>query len=387
MIFGFSRARWHVPLQATGLLLTIGGYVLGHKHGGRTFPASLHGLLASIILALIVSQSVIGTYLKLHINEGTSFRRWMVFAHRLVGMSYIPFGWTQVLLGMLVLANICPVQDDASFTSLAQCAQPYFTGTFIMQYGLYSYLLHLILPRWKGQSPETWDSLILCLIGGLYAPFHQWRLDQTWLGLLLFLGGGIVSFVLSRNGRRTPMPAIVLIGVGIMEMFKSRRNDRGALSLSFGGLLALSGILRALEITLTTKRRASSQTKTPNHITGGTNWSAAVSITLLSAGLVYATSSENLLSFTGIGATNSLTYISFMLGLILALGGFVLLLGHLFRTSGRNANQPTEVHDDEQRGKFVVDDESDDEETSLRGGEAYELQGPARAEDSDDEIR
>jgi hypothetical protein len=51
-------------------------------------------------------------------------------------------------------------------SSLSSTIQ-FFIGTFLMQYGLYSYLFHLILPRWRGQSPETWDSLILCLAVGL----------------------------------------------------------------------------------------------------------------------------------------------------------------------------------------------------------------------------
>ena len=66
----------------------------------------------------------------------------------------------------------------------------------------------------------------------------------------------------------------------------------------------------------------------------------------------------------------------------------MLFLGHLFHTSGKNASGVSErPHGDEQGGKFVVDD-SDDEETSLRPGqEAYELEGPSRTVDSDDEIR
>lgn len=65
----------------------------------------------------------------------------------------------------------------------------------------------------------------------------------------------------------------------------------------------------------------------------------------------------------------------------------MLFLGYLFRTSGKNANTPPEAKDDERGGKFVVDD-SDDEETSLRrGDDAYELEGPTRTVDSDDEIR
>jgi len=163
--------------KATGFLLTIGGYILGHQHGGRTFSYSLHAIFASIIMAPIATQIILGTYLKLHINEGTPFRRWMVFSHRIVGLSYISFGWVQVLFGMLVLGDICPLGDDTPFATVVQCAEPvgkrdhfepslnstlqFFTGSFLMQYGIYSYLFSLILPRWGGQSPETWDSSLL----------------------------------------------------------------------------------------------------------------------------------------------------------------------------------------------------------------------------------
>jgi hypothetical protein len=69
-------------------------------------------------------QLVFGTYLKLHINEGTPFRGWVVFSHRIVGLSYLSFGWVQVLLGMLVLGNICPLKEDTSFTTTVQCSEP-----------------------------------------------------------------------------------------------------------------------------------------------------------------------------------------------------------------------------------------------------------------------
>jgi hypothetical protein len=73
--------------------------------------------------------------------------------------------------------------------------------------------------------------------------------------------------------------------------------------------------------------------------------------------------------------------------LCIALGGYVLTLTHLFQTSGRNTNKTPDLRDGERGGKFVVE-ESDDEETNLRGGdEAYELEGPSRTVDSDDEIR
>ena len=73
--------------------------------------------------------------------------------------------------------------------------------------------------------------------------------------------------------------------------------------------------------------------------------------------------------------------------LCVALSGYVLFLGYLFQTSGRNANKTSDPRDGERGGKFVVE-ESDDEETNLRvGEEAYELEGPSRTVDSDDEIR
>jgi hypothetical protein len=76
-------------------------------------------------------QITLGTYLKLHINEGTKFRSWMVFAHRIVGLSYLIFGWAQVLFGMLVLGNICPLDKDATRISLLKCAEPVSIEIFV----------------------------------------------------------------------------------------------------------------------------------------------------------------------------------------------------------------------------------------------------------------
>jgi hypothetical protein len=94
---------------------------MGHMHGGRTFPPSLHGELASIIIVPICLQLLIGIYLKLHVNEDTTFRAWTVFLHWIVGLSYPAFGWTQVLFGLLVSGGLCPL-DGTSNT--LKCAEP-----------------------------------------------------------------------------------------------------------------------------------------------------------------------------------------------------------------------------------------------------------------------
>lgn len=68
----------------------------------------------------------------------------------------------------------------------------------------------------------------------------------------------------------------------------------------------------------------------------------------------------------------------------MGVGGFLLFLGHLYRTTGRNAQ--TDIRGEDRGGKFVVE-ESDEEDTALRPGEAYEMHGAPRTFDSDDEMR
>jgi len=77
------RSRWHVPVQTAALVLTAGGYLLGHKHGGRKFPESLHEIASNIIMVPLLIQAVLGVYLKLHIHE-KSIRPWAVLAHGIV---------------------------------------------------------------------------------------------------------------------------------------------------------------------------------------------------------------------------------------------------------------------------------------------------------------
>ncbi|PVG04068.1 hypothetical protein CPB86DRAFT_747230 [Serendipita vermifera] len=376
LIFGFSRARWHVPLQATGFLLTIGGYILGHKHKGRTFPPSLHGELANIIMFAIGLQITLGTYLKLHINEGTTFRSWMVFAHRIVGLSYPILGWSQVLFGMLVLGNICPLDPDSTRASILKCAEPFATGTLVMQYGIYSYLLSMALPRWKGQSPETWDSLILCITGVLSGVLNLWRLGSIWIGIFWTVGG-IVSFILSRNGRRTVVPSVVIMITAVVEAFKATKNNDSTIYPTFASFLFLAGGARMMEVFFNAKPKQS-----PSSADRST-WSWIVAVCFASAGVVYMTSSPDFLRATGFTQIYAIPYLAFILGLALSIGAFVTLLSYLFYNTGRNA-QLFEPRREERGGKFVVED-SDEEDAMLPHSEAFELHGTIpRASESDD---
>ena len=93
-------------LQSTGIVLTIGGYFLGHIHGGRQFLKSAHGTFANIVMAFVAAQLALGTYLKLHIHE-RSIRPYAVVLHGVIGRAYPIIGWTQMLFGAIAYMGYC----------------------------------------------------------------------------------------------------------------------------------------------------------------------------------------------------------------------------------------------------------------------------------------
>jgi hypothetical protein len=80
----------------------------GHHHGGRQFPASVHGIMAGIVTWIVFivrshlrsrgeandQQVVIGVFLKLHIMEKT-IRRYIVPIHSILGKAFPLVGWTR----------------------------------------------------------------------------------------------------------------------------------------------------------------------------------------------------------------------------------------------------------------------------------------------------
>ena len=92
--------------QSTGFVLTIGGYFLGHMHGGRKFLKSAHGTFANVVMIFIAVQLALGIYLKLHIHE-RSIRPYAVVLHGIVGKAYPIIGWTQMLFGAIAYMGYC----------------------------------------------------------------------------------------------------------------------------------------------------------------------------------------------------------------------------------------------------------------------------------------
>ena len=90
--------------------------MLGHKHEGRSFPGTVrrrkiipiisiltlytmatqaHAVFGNIILIFIITQLLLGVYLKLHIHEKT-IRPYIVPFHGIIGKAWPVLGWTQV---------------------------------------------------------------------------------------------------------------------------------------------------------------------------------------------------------------------------------------------------------------------------------------------------
>ena len=112
-------------------MLTFGGYILGHVHKGRPFLSSIHGPFASILFIPIISQLVLGIYLKLHIHE-KSLRPYAVIIHGVIGKIYPLLGWTQMLLGILTFRGYCREDNLGKFcASMLYLRSPLFISNFL----------------------------------------------------------------------------------------------------------------------------------------------------------------------------------------------------------------------------------------------------------------
>lgn len=108
-VFGLTRHRLHVPTAVLGLALTSAGFIMGHKHGGRRFPHTAHGTVASLLIYVLFLQGSLGTYLKLHLkwNGEARVRPIVLFLRGLVGKTFAVLGWLQMLLGVITLRSWC----------------------------------------------------------------------------------------------------------------------------------------------------------------------------------------------------------------------------------------------------------------------------------------
>ena len=267
MVLGLVRHRLHVPLSVLSLALTTGGYLLGHSHGGRSFPHTAHGTTATLLIFYLAAQGALGLFLKTHLDVPFSrrsassnsngggragLRCIALFTHGVLGKTFPLVGWVQCLFGITTLRGWC------FGGHLGQCAAHYIMGS---AFGAYCILLLIMLKAgagWlarRGQSQEFFDSWVILLWGIVNTftehhggPWTHKDLQHTLMGVLWWAGGA-VGVWLSRGGRRTIWPGVILIFTGW-----GMSGHAQALMLStmihglFGYALMAAGTARIVEV-------------------------------------------------------------------------------------------------------------------------------------------
>ncbi|KAF9446891.1 hypothetical protein P691DRAFT_803284 [Macrolepiota fuliginosa MF-IS2] len=365
MILGLSRSRWHVPLQATGFALTIGGYFLGHAHKGRQFLPSVHGSFASFLFIPIIAQLSIGIYLKLHIHERT-IRPYFVIAHGILGKLYPVFGWTQMLFGAITFRGYCRGGH------LGQCLAHYIMGSGFIAYAIIMAIIMLIGGGWvrrSGRSPEFWDSSVITAWGivNTFTEHHGggWSvkdMQHTILGVLWW-AGGILGIWLSRNNQRNVVPSLIIILTGwAMSEHAQALEISTKVHATFGHTLMLAGVTRIVEICFFAPKTTpdSDDDNRSDHTldaTGPQNQSmesghpsAAARafrhlppFLLVSSGLLFMSATDEELAFAHDNGMDHVTYILIMFSMAFLIYALIVYLIHLYTVSGRNtANKNSE---------------------------------------------
>ncbi|KNZ78841.1 Protein YTP1 [Termitomyces sp. J132] len=365
MILGITRSRWHVPLQSTGFLLTIGGYILGHSHKGRQFLPSAHGKFASILFLPIAAQLLLGIYLKLHIHEKT-LRPWAVRAHGVFGKAWPILGWVQMLFGALTYRSYC--RGD----NLGQCLAHYIMGSGFIAYATIMAIILLVGESWvrrSGRSPEWWDSWVI-MLWGIVNTFTEHRgsiwsvkdMQHTILGVLWW-AGGLLGIFLSRDNQRNVIPGVIIILTGwAMSEHAQALMISTKVHATFGYTLMLAGCTRIIEICFFVPKYSSEEDddSTSNHTLAEHNPRLSPSIDasssesakaaasrsfrhlppflLVAAGLLFMSATDEELAFVHDNQMDHVTYILIMFSIAFFMYTFIVFLLHLYSTTGRNAS-------------------------------------------------
>jgi len=336
MILGLVRQRFHVPLQILGFLITACGYYLGHSHGGRKFQPSAHEKMASILFFPILCQFSLGVYLKLHINEGTAFRRYVVKMHGILGISYPIWGWIQMLFGAITLGGYC--RDG----NLGQCLAHYIMGSSFIMYGIVAAIVLKAGTHWlqnSGQSMEYWESWVIMLWGAVNT-FTEHRgthwshkdLQHTSLGILWWSGGALGIWN-SRHRQRSIIPAFLIILTGwAMSAHTQATATSTKVHTAFGSTLAFAGAARVVEIIAinTSKLQAIGEVVPLQHLPP---------LLLIAAGLTFMSATDEELRYIDTVGMDHVTYILLIFSAAFMIYMFMSLLIQLYLRGGKNATR------------------------------------------------
>ncbi|KAK0534074.1 hypothetical protein OC835_002799 [Tilletia horrida] len=254
MVLGLVRHRLHVPLSAASLLLTTGGYFLGHGHGGRSFPHTAHGTLASLMVFYLAAQTALGVYLKLHLRWSAEryVRPPLLLIHGVLGRLFPVVGWVQCLFGIITLRSWC------FGGHLGQCLAHHIMGSAFQAYAVIMLIMMKAAVGWlhrRGHSQEWFDSWVIFVWGLVNAftehhggPWTHKDLQHTLMGVS-WIAGGAVGIWLSRGGRRSIFPGLMIFLTGW-----AMSGHAQALMIStmvhslFGYVLMAAGVARIIEV-------------------------------------------------------------------------------------------------------------------------------------------
>jgi hypothetical protein len=140
------------------------GYFLAHAHKGRQFKHNLHSSMAKPVMFFMITQIVVGVYLRLHLVRGFQkhLRKWIVPVHGVLGKLFPIISWVQMGFGAIALLGFC--HED----HLGQCLAHGIMGSSFIAYGIINAILLLLGQRWlqrRGRSQEFYDSIVIALWG------------------------------------------------------------------------------------------------------------------------------------------------------------------------------------------------------------------------------
>lgn len=367
MVLGLIRHRLHVPLATVSLALTTAGYFFGHGHGGRSFPHTAHGTVASLLVFYLFAQMALGVYLKLHLSwkaEGR-VRPVVLGLHGLLGKTFPILGWVQMVLGIATLQSWC------FGGHLGQCLAHYIMGSSFVAYSVILLIMLKAGAGWlarRSRSQEWFDSWVICLWGLVNSftehhggPWTHKDLQHTLLGVVWFFGGAAGIWT-SRGGKRSIFPGII---IGITGWAMSGHAQALMLSTMvhglFGYALMAAGVARVIEVCFVLNDRPTGESDTspdptssdvherltattpirqPEELTGRSDWSPVRAFQLLppwlltAAGILFMSATDEELRWADGNGIDHITWglIDFSIAFFLFVWFNILL--DLYTTSG-----------------------------------------------------
>ncbi|MCJ1392360.1 hypothetical protein MMC18_005227 [Xylographa bjoerkii] len=332
------RSRWHVPLQSLGVMLSVAGYFLGHKHGGRQFAPNIHAKFATSLSIMLAMQVIFGIYLKLHLEKGIHFhiRRYTLITHGVVGKALPVVSWVQMLFGAITALGFCR-RDH-----LGQCLAHFIMGSSFIAYGIVLTLLLLVGQGWlrrTGRSQEFFDSLLISAWGCVNT-FTEHRWGENWsntdyqhtsMGIVWWCAG-LLGIWLSRtrSGRpqRNLMPAIVIFLTGwAMGSHPQHLMVSTKIHATFGYTLMAAGLTRIVEISFVLRDRNSIDKR---HAEESNSFQFLTPFLLYASGFLFMGATEEQMALLAEREMSHVSYILVLYSIAFLLFLFVCMLLNMY---------------------------------------------------------